>query len=79
MVARSHFGILTTPLEDGDAALREAAARLAEAREAFRRAGRPDLTSPIAAAIVAVRETELLRLVGLEGHPVHDPADWFLE
>jgi len=52
---------------------------LAEARDAFRRAGRPDLSSQVASAILAVREAELARLVGLDAHPTHDPADWFLE
>jgi hypothetical protein len=79
MVAKAYRGVRTNPLLDADAALREAAARLTEARDAFRRAGRSDLSSHIAAAIVAVRETELLRLVGQEGHEAHNPADWFLE
>ena len=67
------------PLQVGDTALQVAAARLAEARDAFLEAGRADLSAPIGAAILAVREAELLRLVGLEGHPAHNPADWFLE
>lgn len=79
MVAKSYLGYLTDPLHDADAALREAAARLREARDAFQRAGRTDLSSQIGAAIVAVRETELLRLVGQEAQASHDPADWFLE
>ena len=66
-------------LQMGDAALQAAAARLAEARDAFQEAGRSDLSAPIGAAILAVREAELLRLVGLEGHSAHSPADWFLE
>jgi hypothetical protein len=79
MVATSHPPFRLNPLQHGDAALREAIARLAEARDAFRRAGRPDLSSQVGAAILAVREAELLRLVGLDAHPTHDPADWFLD
>jgi hypothetical protein len=79
MVATAYPPLRPNPLQHGDAALREAAACLAEARDAFRRAGRPDLSSQIGAAILAVREAELLRLVGLDAHPTHDPADWFLE
>jgi hypothetical protein len=79
MVAACHSAFRANPLHHGDDALRAAAARLAEARDAFHRAGRSDLSSQVAAAIVAVREAELLRLVGLESHPTHDPADWFLD
>ncbi|MBO0697133.1 MAG: hypothetical protein J2P46_01945 [Zavarzinella sp.] len=79
MVAASHPVFRPNPLQRADAALREAAARLAEARDAFHQAGRTDLSAQVAGAIVAVREAELLRLVGLEGHATHDPADWFLE
>jgi hypothetical protein len=79
MVAKAYRGTRPNPLHDGDAALREAAARLAEARDAFRRAGRADLSGQVAAAIVAVRETELLRLVGQAGQAAHNPADWFLD
>ena len=79
MVAASHPALRPNPLQHGDDALREAAARLAEARDAFHRAGRSDLSAHVAAAIVTVRQAELLRLVGLESHPTRDPADWFLE
>ena len=79
MVAASFPAFRPNPLQHGELALREAAARLAEARDAFHRAGRSDLSSQVAAAIVAVREAELVRLVGLDSHPTHDPADWFQE
>ena len=79
MVAISHPALHPNPLQVGDDALRMAAARLAEAREAFQEAGRADLSAPLGAALLAVREAELLRLVGLEGHSAHNPADWFLE
>jgi hypothetical protein len=79
MVAATYPAFRPNPLQHADAALRDAAARLAEARDAFHQAGRSDLSSQVAEAIMAVREAELLRLVGLEGHPTHDPADWFLE
>ena len=77
MVAASYSPFRPNPLKHGECALREAAARLAEARDAFHRAGRSDLSSQVAAAIVAVREAELLRLVSLDSHPTRDPADWF--
>ena len=79
MVAKADRTTRPNPLHDAETALREAAARLAEARDAFRRAGRSDLSAQVATAIVAVRETELLRLVGQQGHAVHAPADWFLD
>ena len=64
-------------LRAADAALEAASAQLAEAADAYRRAGRADLAGPLATAMEVFREVELARLTGTGAPPVRTPTDWF--
>jgi hypothetical protein len=64
-------------LRAADAALEAAAARLAEAADAYRRAGRADLAGQLTSAMEVFREVELARLTGVGAPPARTPTDWF--